>query len=374
MLNRVILFAAVAALLCCTAQAATYDWDYLTPMSSSTWSAASSWQGGVVPAFVAGDTANIWYCNHCASIGAIGHDAPWELNPDVHTFGVQLNSTVTLGTIVAGHNAGVVGDCGLNQHWTHENFLSHLYGTGLIIWDNNGSGALFDQSEMWFRDPYTATWSVAMQLDDDLTMQISAERPRVFSSTISGPGKLTIDLNFVQDRQLALGAVGNAANTYAGGTVLNYTGTANPNRKFIARKTGTFGTGDVTLNDKAILQLDNQPNIIDDTASLIMVTGSSLVLNNTGTTETVAGISLDGGGSWLPPATYTNAETWITGSGTITVVSSAMEWDGGPGDWSINNWSGGQAPEIGLAMIINADTNDSDVTYSGTPAGAAASI
>ena len=47
----------------------------------------------------------------------------------------------------------------------------------------------------------------------------------------------------------------------------------------------------------------------------------------------------------------------------LTIVSYLdMVWDGGPGDWTDLNWSGGKAPTTGLAMVIDHADGNSDVT------------
>ncbi len=311
------------------ARAAVYDWDYVTPVWNGDWNTASSWQGGGVPTFAAGDTANVWYCNHDAAIGVFGNDQPWELNPAVHTFGVKLDTTVTLGTIKAGHNTPTaIGDCGTSNHWDQENFLSNLYGTGKIVWDNNGAGALFDQSEMYFRDGWRSEWSLDMELADDLTFDVGAERHRKLSSTLTESGgsrKLTLDIGNRTGENDYFEIGGSSPNTYSGGTELRIGG------RFNAAKDGAFGTGHVELlgADSALHLVNTALNDrIGDSAALQLGSGTHLILMN-GVTETVDQLWLDG--VQQAAGTY--------GSSSSTATNQLDTWFNEPSGWNYNSGS-----------------------------------
>jgi len=318
MLKHTIMFAAVVGLvfgLGASAQAQTYNWDQ--SVRAGSWETTGNWVSPSPNPYpnLPGDIAVISYPTYQASI----YDATWG-------HGVQVVGDVTVGVIDAGGSAAYSGPVHAGHpdgNYVFENFLSHLYGTGKIIWDNNGTGALFDQSGPDYRDPGNSEWSVAMELADNLEMKIQTQRNRRFSSTITesgGPRTLTLSVN---GRNFYIS--GSSPNTYSGGTVLE-----GSNPLFLGEKDGAFGTGDVTLVATAsgapelkITDSGGVDNRIDDSASLYLshdATGGYTVVTLDGNVdETIFQLYLDGFPASPGTGTY-NATThpnWFAGTGNL---------------------------------------------------------
>jgi autotransporter-associated beta strand protein len=110
------------------------------------------------------------------------------------------------------------------------------------------------------------------------------------------------------------------ANTYADGTIVS-------SGRLIGAADSAFGTGGMTVADGATLILTNgvSNDYISDLAMLIMGTNSTLTLGFTGE-DTVGGISLDGGATWLTNGTYSASAldalstAAINGTGSLTVI------------------------------------------------------
>jgi len=104
-------------------------------------------------------------------------------------------------------------------------------------------------------------------------------------------------------------------NIYSGGTTVS-------NGALIGVSDGALGDSTVTVLGGATLIL-SATNCINDTARLVVATNAVLNLNFTGT-DTVAGISLDGGASWLPFGSYTAAQLDALGAGTYAGSGSLL--------------------------------------------------
>lgn len=110
--------------------------------------------------------------------------------------------------------------------------------------------------------------------------------------------------------------INSANNSFDGGVVLSggsLTGNAD----------GAFGTGGMTVMDGArlIMQGGTSNDYIDDLATLILGNGAELALDFTGA-DLVAGLSLDGGSTWLANGTYDVTDLDALGTGTYTGVGS----------------------------------------------------
>jgi len=205
------------------------------------------------------------------------------------------NSTVTLS--LAGNNSGFSGGIINNAAVSvgHKNAL----GTGAVTLNNlsalSAGIALTGTSAISNSMVLNGSASVAGSFDCDLTGTISG----IGSLTKSGSGVLTLS----------------AANTYTGGTVVS-------NGVLVGKASGCFGSRFVKVMNGAALTLTNSANCIGDSARLILNPSSVLNLNFTGA-DTVGGISLDGGVTWLPSGTYTAAALGASGSGSLTIGESA---------------------------------------------------
>jgi len=100
-------------------------------------------------------------------------------------------------------------------------------------------------------------------------------------------------------------------NTYGGGTVIS-------GGTLIAGADYALGTSNITVASGATLTLQNGVlnNYINDTATLVLTNGAILNLSFSGK-DIIAGISLNGGSTWLPKGTY-NAAALNTGGVTCT--------------------------------------------------------
>jgi len=104
-------------------------------------------------------------------------------------------------------------------------------------------------------------------------------------------------------------------NTYGGGTIVS-------NGTLICTTNNSLGTGPVTVAGGATLTL-GASNCIHNAAALTLSANSVLNLNFTGT-DTVGGISPDGGSTWLPFGTYTEAQLDALSAGTCTGTGRLM--------------------------------------------------
>lgn len=147
--------------------------------------------------------------------------------------------------------------------------------------------------------------------------------PMKVASTIGGIGTLTIS-NLVGTAQATNAISLLTANSYQGGTTIKSYAYLD------VRADGALGTGNVTVTGgKLTLELGTTNNYIADSAKLILSSGladGAVALNFTGS-DSVAGLSLNGGSSYLSAGIY-DATTLnglygtslFSGNGTITVV------------------------------------------------------
>ena len=104
-------------------------------------------------------------------------------------------------------------------------------------------------------------------------------------------------------------------NIYSGGTTVS-------NGALIGVSDGALGTSNVTVLGGATLTL-GATNCLNDTARLVVATNAVLNLNFSGT-DMVAGISLNGGTTWLPFGRYTAAQLNALGAGTYAGSGSLL--------------------------------------------------
>ena len=146
------------------------------------------------------------------------------------------------------------------------------------------------------------------------------------NASIGGSGELRIKSGNVTLR--------NANNTYSGGTLLESGGAFAS--ALDVQKDGALGLGDVTMQVGSTLKLNlgTTHNYISDSASLIFATGlgaSSVTMSFTGT-DTIGGLSFDGGATGAASGTWgaigsgaINEHAIFTGTGLFNVVSAIPE-------------------------------------------------
>jgi autotransporter-associated beta strand protein len=153
----------------------------------------------------------------------------------------------------------------------------------------------------------------------------------------------------------------------------------------IGKADGALGTGDITVGSAttnliATLILTNgvSNNYINDTAMLILHSNTVLSLDFTGA-DTVGGISLDGGATWLPAGTYdasalnsAGGNGVYNGTGSLTIVSgpSSYTLTGSAGANGTVTPSSTNVPSGSSAdFVITADSlyRIASLTTNGTP-------
>jgi autotransporter-associated beta strand protein len=107
----------------------------------------------------------------------------------------------------------------------------------------------------------------------------------------------------------------NAASTFAGRTIVG-SGTLD------VQVNGALGSSSVTVSNGAALNLDSTA-AMNSGADLIAAAGATVNLNFTGS-QTIRGLSLDGGSTWKATGTYNHASnpTVFQGNGSLSVVGA----------------------------------------------------
>ena len=128
---------------------------------------------------------------------------------------------------------------------------------------------------------------------------------------------------------ITLGGSNNAKATLSGAsqftsvTTTGDEGFAGENFILVSNASGALGTGDVAIIDTDSLSI-TAANAIADDATLILTGlastkgGGGKLRISTGIDEVVGGLIVDG--SVIDAGTYTNAESWLVGDGTLTIV------------------------------------------------------
>jgi len=220
----------------------------------------------------------------------------WLLSFDsaVSTFtaGLDFNAGTIrfFGNRVGGFGAGAV-TVGPNVTFNHANSTPTSVITNVMM--VNGDFAMSGGANVEFRGAMNLGAAVR-------TVTQNANTNIVFSGVISnggliktGPDPLTLSGN----------------NIYGGGTIVS-------GGVLIGASDGALGVSNVTVLSGATLTL-SATNCIGDSARLTLTTNAVLNLNFIGT-DTVAGMSLDGGTTWLPYGSYTDAQLDALGGGTYT--------------------------------------------------------
>lgn len=114
----------------------------------------------------------------------------------------------------------------------------------------------------------------------------------------------------------------NAANAFDGVTTLGDRGFNDENFVLVANAAGALGVGDVNIIATDSLLISAAGAIADDATLTLTGAKSSKVsgkLNvNAGIDEVVGALIVDG--SSIGPGTYNSSESWLAGSGTVTVL------------------------------------------------------
>jgi len=177
---------------------------------------------------------------------------------------------------------------------------------------------MHDQSGVRFEDAPNITFASAIVLLGDARFYTggngSHHEVRYFNGVISGSGSLTI--NNSNNNTIKL----NATNTFSGGLMM-----ANGNSRIDPGVDGAFGTGDVVIGNATSLRIAaSTSNTIHDAASLYLVGAKDGKLPaidklDMKSTETVNKLFVDG--FQKAAGDYTSSEAWLSGSGTLTVLT-----------------------------------------------------
>ena len=267
------------------------------------------------------------FTTHTGSGGAFNNDT-WH-NPGNWDYGVPVGTIdVVIG---AGSDASVnfsasgqvtplyVGDLTLEAG-------SRLrVGNGASIEDlralGTGTWTLNSGVDITNRYRWDSTHSNDIVMAGDATFALgrssSAHRAhRTLTGTISGTGLLTIHSSNGNVLHLQ------GLNTWSGGLYAGGAESENKKESIEAEAPGSLGTGDVTIDDGITLIID-APDAMGDEAALYLSGNPrsdfsyKLGMN---ADDTIAELHLDG--VQQPAGVYDNSETWLSGSGTLTVLNS----------------------------------------------------
>jgi hypothetical protein len=163
------------------------------------------------------------------------------------------------------------------------------------------------------------TQPIVLAGDSQIYLGTSHHQTRHFDGAISGPGALTF-----------VGNNNQTANLNTNNTLDGLIAGSGANWRIDANAAGSLGVGDVTINNAITLRI-NTSNTIEDTASLYLVGGRDTKLSGAtyaklhmGADETVNELYRDG--YQVVAGAYTDASgSWISGGGTLTVSTSAVD-------------------------------------------------
>jgi hypothetical protein len=183
--------------------------------------------------------------------------------------------------------------------------------------DTNSTISLYDGAKLYVRYGSIGPMYHPLLIDGAVTIEKGTyynANSWSISSVISGAGSLT--WSFFQDsthnnREIFFTPASPC--TYTGGTTIqNLNSTAQSLRVYAD---GAFGTGDVTIKTASQVVLSGTSDVIDDSAGLY-IEGTG-ILNLGSNSETIHHCYIDG--VKQPDGDYTSAESWLLGSGTLTV-------------------------------------------------------
>jgi autotransporter-associated beta strand protein len=236
-------------------------------------------------------------------------------------------TTVEKGTLVAAHNNALgtteegtlvwnTGTLGLSNSITVAESITLAGG---ILKNFSGSNTLTGAINV--TNQLTASINVLTGTQLRLAGGSVDVSTQALAFSPEGTGTLTVDEVIFGSGVVTKSGTGTAtfsvANTYGGGTTVSM-GT------LIGAANGCFGTNGMQVADAATLILQSA-NTLDDLANLILGSTSSLTMDFTGS-DTVAGISLDGGTNWLSAGTYDASALsglgfgTYGGTGSLTVI------------------------------------------------------
>ena len=250
------------------------------------------------------------------------------------TFNISLaDKAVTIDT--TSRTVGIlnIGDPGV----TYKKYTLAASGGASLILDNSGASAQINK--MAATGGVTDEIATPVLLNSGLIISNNAPAGLLISGGVTansagsksisnrGPGASTVEMRGVIGDgagQIAVAQISatsaltlSGANTYSGGTTVSY-GT------LTGKADSAFGFGDLTVASGARLILTNgvSNDYIDDMSGLILGGTATLNLNFTGAADTIGGLSLDGGTSWLTNGTYNAAELGARGTGVYTGLGS----------------------------------------------------
>ncbi len=298
--------------------AAVADHKTLLEAGSFTYNTDDKWQSGAAPLNASNEIVSI------------------EERTSIDTT-TTIDGTVTVGEFYA-RSANVVI------------YVRKGAGGGKLVFDNGANPANFYLHSAITR--FTALrcgFDVDLELKSDLNVFTGTARQSdaavgVLGGTISGPGKLTLNLANNDGSNVRLFKFGvNGTNTYSGGTLVRHVlntayGAGHGVQALVqlaVKSAGAFGTGDVTLDATGCtasnygglgtgrglwVRLD-APDVFARLSTLYVVTASRLALDLNGTTQAVTRLVVDG--APVTDGLYTGgAFGWLFGKGLLTVGAS----------------------------------------------------
>lgn len=272
-----------AALVTLTASDAGADTSFTT---------AGHWSNGLAPS--AGNTYSV---DSGYTIRTPGASGSYTFGGDALTISGNGTTLVYKGT-GAGTDVLTANNLILANKGAVSNFTSNVFTLNGTVTVNSGQIGIFRL------DGANAGYTVA--------------------STIAGSGSVSFTTNAIASQTANKVAVTHANNTYTGGTTIGvYANVA-------IQADGALGTGNLIMNGgKLTLELGTLNNYIADTANFVLASGladGAVTFNFTGT-DAVAGLSLNGGSTYLAAGLYDATtlnslygSSLFTGTGTLNVV------------------------------------------------------
>ena len=252
------------------------------------WNTAGNWSGNVVPFGVqaavisAGLTAKVQSDSTPTYSGGLTFLSNAKLQVGWTTSYANSKNALGTGMITMHDGSQVISRAGLGTYTFNQPF--YMAGNGLI-------------------------WAGISTANHNTT--------KTLAGGISGPGKLT--WNGVNG---TWGIITTANPSWTGG--FETADPQNQRHRFRVSANGGFGTGDVAINNNCSLYITSGlTDAIDDGAALTLNgvpssdAGTKLVLDGS---DTVNELWIDG--VQKPANTYDNTESWVSGAGTLTVLTS----------------------------------------------------
>ena len=305
----------------------------------SAWLTTTNWTGSAVPT---GTDVAQFGANPTAATGAgINFNGSTNAGPQINGQKIQEVGAVEITSARAA--AMLIGDSSTTAGATG---MFRLNGASVNSVPNviirNNSGQLFTIQNT--QGTGTQTMSVLLNDATDNIINIDGAGGITVTSIIKDAGGNHITLGGGGAGTLTL----SGANTYSGGTTIN-------SAKVVATVNSALGAGNINVNTTGVgLTLQGAfNNSIADTATVTIASGAMMALNQTGGSDTVAGLVL-GGVTQTTPGTYGSSasgaanqfDSFFTGTGTLTLA--------------------GATPTLSINDVTQAETNAGTTNFNFT--------